>query len=173
MCLRKVFVNTRENSILTPVLVAFEALVECIIPLMVANLVNRMQNGCDLSVIMKYGVILIIMACFSLLFGALAGIKAANASAGFGKNLRKDLFVAVQNFSFENIDRFSASSLVTRMTTDVTNVQMAYMMIIRTVVRAPIYVDLLIGHGIYYGWSTCVDLLIYYSGTWYWFRTCY
>lgn len=128
----------KRDSILTPVLVAFEALVECIIPLMVANLVNRMQNGCDLSVIMRYGVILIIMACFSLLFGALAGIKAANASAGFGKNLRKDLFVAVQNFSFENIDRFSASSLVTRMTTDVTNVQMAYMMIIRTVVRAPL-----------------------------------
>lgn len=128
----------KRDSILTPILVAFEALVECIIPLMVANLVNKMQNGCDLSVILKYGVILIIMACFSLLFGALAGITAANASAGFGKNLRKDLFMAVQNFSFENIDRFSASSLVTRMTTDVTNVQMAYMMIIRTVVRAPL-----------------------------------
>lgn len=136
--LKKSICEYKRDSILTPVLVAFEALVECIIPLMVANLVNRMQNGCDLSVIMKYGVILIIMACFSLLFGALAGIKAANASAGFGKNLRKDLFVAVQNFSFENIDRFSASSLVTRMTTDVTNVQMAYMMIIRTVVRAPL-----------------------------------
>lgn len=136
--LKKSIREYKRDSILTPVLVAFEALVECIIPLMVANLVNRMQNGCDLSVIVKYGVILIIMACFSLLFGALAGIKAANASAGFGKNLRKDLFVAVQNFSFENIDRFSASSLVTRMTTDVTNVQMAYMMIIRTVVRAPL-----------------------------------
>lgn len=136
--LKKSIREYKRDSILTPILVAFEVLVECIIPLMVANLVNRMQNGCDLSVIMKYGVILIIMACFSLLFGALAGIKAANASAGFGKNLRKDLFVAVQNFSFENIDRFSASSLVTRMTTDVTNVQMAYMMIIRTVVRAPL-----------------------------------
>ena len=136
--LKKSIREYKRDSILTPVLVAFEALVECIIPLMVANLVNRMQNGYDLSVIMRYGVILIIMACFSLLFGALAGIKAANASAGFGKNLRKDLFVAVQNFSFENIDRFSASSLVTRMTTDVTNVQMAYMMIIRTVVRAPL-----------------------------------
>lgn len=136
--LKKSIREYKRDSILTPVLVAFEALVECIIPLMVANLVNRMQNGCDLSVIMRYGVILIIMACFSLLFGALAGIKAANASAGFGKNLRKDLFVAVQNFSFENIDRFSASSLVTRMTTDVTNVQMAYMMIIRTVVRTPL-----------------------------------
>lgn len=136
--LKKSIREYKRDSILTPVLVAFEALVECIIPLMVANLVNRMQNGCDLSVIMRYGVILIIMACFSFLFGALAGIKAANASAGFGKNLRKDLFVAVQNFSFENIDRFSASSLVTRMTTDVTNVQMAYMMIIRTVVRAPL-----------------------------------
>lgn len=136
--LKKSIREYKRDSILTPILVAFEALVECIIPLMVANLVNKMQNGCDLSVILKYGVILIIMACFSLLFGALAGITAANASAGFGKNLRKDLFMAVQNFSFENIDRFSASSLVTRMTTDVTNVQMAYMMIIRTVVRAPL-----------------------------------
>lgn len=136
--LKKSIREYKRDSILTPILVAFEALVECIIPLMVANLVNKMQNGCDLSVILKYGVILIIMACFSLLFGALAGITAANASAGFGKNLRKDLFMAVQNFSFENIDRFSASSLVTRMTTDVTNVQMAYMMIIRTVIRAPL-----------------------------------
>lgn len=136
--LKKSIREYKRDSILTPILVAFEVLVECIIPLMVANLVNKMQNGCDLSVILKYGVILIIMACFSLLFGALAGITAANASAGFGKNLRKDLFMAVQNFSFENIDRFSASSLVTRMTTDVTNVQMAYMMIIRTVVRAPL-----------------------------------
>ena len=122
--LKKSIREYKRDSILTPILVAFEALVECIIPLMVANLVNKMQNGCDLSVILKYG--------------ALAGITAANASAGFGKNLRKDLFMAVQNFSFENIDRFSASSLVTRMTTDVTNVQMAYMMIIRTVVRAPL-----------------------------------
>ena len=136
--LKKSIREYKRDSILTPILVAFEDLVECIIQLMVANLVNKMQNGCDLSVILKYGVILIIMACFSLLFGALAGITAANASAGFGKNLRKDLFMAVQNFSFENIDRFSASSLVTRMTTDVTNVQMAYMMIIRTVVRAPL-----------------------------------
>lgn len=136
--LKKSIREYKRDSILTPVFVAFEALVECIIPLMVANLVNKMQNGCDISVTVKYGVILTVMACFSLLFGALAGITAANASAGFGKNLRKDLFEAVQNFSFENIDRFSASSLVTRMTTDVTNVQMAYMMIIRTVVRAPL-----------------------------------
>ena len=136
--LKKSIREYKRDSILTPILVAFESLTECFLPLMVATLVNKMQNGCDLSVIVKYGVILIIMACFSLLFGALAGIKAANASAGFGKNLRKDLFVAVQNFSFENIDRFSASSLVTRMTTDVTNVQMAYMMIIRTVIRAPL-----------------------------------
>ena len=136
--LKKSIREYKRDSILTPILVAFESLTECFLPLMVATLVNKMQNGCDLSVIVKYGVILIIMACFSLLFGALAGITAANASAGFGKNLRKDLFVAVQNFSFENIDRFSASSLITRMTTDVTNVQMAYMMIIRTVIRAPL-----------------------------------
>ena len=136
--LKKSIREYKRDSMVTPILVAFESLTECFLPLMVATLVNKMQNGCDLSVIVKYGVILVIMACFSLLFGALAGITAANASAGFGKNLRKDLFVAVQNFSFENIDRFSASSLVTRMTTDVTNVQMAYMMIIRTVVRAPL-----------------------------------
>ena len=136
--LKKSIREYKRDSMLTPILVAFESLTECFLPLMVATLVNKMQNGCDPSVIVKYGVILVIMACFSLLFGALAGITAANASAGFGKNLRKDLFVAVQNFSFENIDRFSASSLVTRMTTDVTNVQMAYMMIIRTVVRAPL-----------------------------------
>ena len=136
--LKKSIREYKRDSILTPILVAFESLTECFLPLMIANLVNQMQNGCDLSVIVKYGVILVVMACFSLLFGALAGITAANASAGFGKNLRKDLFEAVQNFSFENIDRFSASSLVTRMTTDVTNVQMAYMMIIRTVVRAPL-----------------------------------
>ena len=136
--LKKSIREYKRDSILTPILVAFESLTECFLPLMVATLVNKMQNGCDLSVIVKYGVILIIMACFSLLFGALAGITAANASAGFGKNLRKDMIVAVQNFSFENIDRFSASSLVTRMTTDVTNVQMAYMMIIRTVIRAPL-----------------------------------
>ena len=136
--LKKSIREYKRDSMLTPILVAFESLTECFLPLMVATLANKMQNGCDLSVIVKYGVILVIMACFSLLFGALAGITAANASAGFGKNLRKDLFVAVQNFSFENIDRFSASSLVTRMTTDVTNVQMAYMMIIRTVVRAPL-----------------------------------
>ena len=136
--LKKSIREYKRDSMLTPILVAFESLTECFLPLMVATLVNKMQNGCDLSVIVKYGVILVVMACFSLLFGALAGITAANASAGFGKNLRKDLFVAVQNFSFENIDRFSASSLVTRMTTDVTNVQMAYMMIIRTVVRAPL-----------------------------------
>lgn len=128
----------KKDSILTPLFVAVEALMECIIPMMVANLVNQMQSGCDLSVILRYGGILIVLACLSLLFGALAGITAANASAGFGKNLRKDLFESVQNFSFENIDRFSASSLVTRMTTDVTNVQMAYMMILRTVVRAPL-----------------------------------
>ena len=100
--LKKSIREYKRDSILTPILVAFESLTECFLPLMVATLVNKMQNGCDLSVIVKYGVILIIMACFSLLFGALAGITAANASAGFGKNLRKDLFVAVQNFSLKH-----------------------------------------------------------------------
>lgn len=135
--LKKSIREYKRDSILTPILVAFEALVECIIPLMVANLVNKMQNGCDLSVILKYGVILIIMACFSLLFGALAGITAAMHLQVLVRTYVKT-YLWLFRTSFENIDRFSASSLVTRMTTDVTNVQMAYMMIIRTVVRAPL-----------------------------------
>ena len=110
---------------------------ECIIPFIIAELVNQIKNGCDMKTILNYGLVLIVMAILSLTFGSLAGITCATASCGFAKNMRKDMFYNVQNFSFENIDRFSTSSLVTRLTTDVTNVQLAFMMIIRMAVRCP------------------------------------
>ena len=110
---------------------------ECIIPFIIAELVNQIKGGCEMETILKYGLVLFVMAVLSLTFGALAGITCATASCGFAKNMRKDMFYNIQNYSFENIDRFSTSSLVTRLTTDVTNVQMAFMMIIRMAVRCP------------------------------------
>ena len=99
---------------------------ECLIPFIIANLVNQIKAGCEFQVIAVYGLVLVLMAGISLLFGAWAGNTCSTASCGLAKNLRKDMFYNIQNFSFENIDKFSASSLVTRLTTDVTNVQMAY-----------------------------------------------
>ena len=111
---------------------------ECIIPFVIANLVNEIKAGCSMGTILSYGLFLLVMALLSLFFGALAGVTCATASCGFARNLRKDLFYRVQTYSFENIDKFSTSSLVTRMTTDVTNVQMSYMMIIRQAIRCPL-----------------------------------
>lgn len=124
-------------SVATPILVSLEVVLECIIPFIIAELVNNISSGCDISVILKYGGVLVIMAILSLTFGMLAGITCSKASCGFARNLRHDIFHSIQDFSFANIDKFSTSSLVTRLTTDVTNVQMAYMMLIRTAVRAP------------------------------------
>ena len=125
-------------SILTPLLVTVEVIMECAIPFVIANLVNEMQAGCGMDVIVRYGVELIIMAVISLVFGVAAGNTCATASTGFAKNLRKDMFYKIQDYSFENIDKFSVSSLVTRMTTDVVNVQMSFMMIIRVAIRSPL-----------------------------------
>ncbi len=127
----------KKTSIATPLLVSMEVVMECIIPFIIAELVNRIKDGCDMNTIVTYGLILVVMACLSLMFGGLAGATCSTASCGLAKNIRKDMFYNIQQFSFENIDRFSTSSLVTRLTTDVTNVQMAYMMIIRTAIRAP------------------------------------
>ena len=125
-------------SILTPLLVTVEVIMECAIPFVIANLVNEMQAGCGMDVIVRYGIELIIMAVISLVFGVAAGNTCATASTGFAKNLRKDMFYKIQDYSFENIDKFSVSSLVTRMTTDVFNVQMSFMMIIRVAIRSPL-----------------------------------
>lgn len=139
--LRELAKSIREYkhlSIWTPILVSGEVVMECIIPFVIANLVNEIKAGCSMGTILSYGLVLLVMALLSLLFGALAGVTCATASCGFARNLRKDLFYRVQTYSFENIDKFSTSSLVTRMTTDVTNVQMSYMMIIRQAIRCPL-----------------------------------
>ncbi len=128
----------KKASIMTPVLIAFEVLIEVTIPFIIALLVNEIKAGCELRVILWYGLVLVVLAALSLTFGVLAGNACATASSGFGRNLRKDIFYKIQTYSFENIDNFSTSSLVTRLTTDVSNVQNAYMMIIRTAVRFPL-----------------------------------
>ena len=127
----------KTPSLLAPLFIAAEVIVECIIPFITAKLINNIENGCDITTIVKFGLLLVLMAAISLACGALAGHFAAKASCGFAKNLRHDLYVSVQNFSFANVDKFSTSGLVTRLTTDVANVQMSYMMIIRTAVRCP------------------------------------
>ncbi|MBS5843254.1 MAG: ABC transporter ATP-binding protein [Clostridiales bacterium] len=128
----------KKVSILTPFLVILEVVMECIIPFIIAQLVNQIKAGCEMRLVIRYGLILVVMAGLSLLFGALAGCTCSTASCGLARNLRKDMFYQIQAYSFENIDRFSTSSLVTRLTTDVTNVQMAYMMIIRMAIRCPL-----------------------------------
>ena len=128
----------KKPAILTPLLVTGEVILECIIPFIIANLVNQMQAGCGMDVIVRYGVQLIIMAVLSLIFGVAAGNTCATASTGFARNLRQDMFYRIQDYSFENIDKFSVSSLVTRMTTDIFNVQMSFMMIIRVAIRGPL-----------------------------------
>ncbi len=139
--IRKLARSIREYktpSILTFVFILCEAIIECLIPFITAALVNSIKNGAEMSSVLKTGGLLIIMAFASLSCGGIAGVTCAKASAGFAKNLRQDIFHKVQTYSFENIDKFSATSLVTRMTTDVANVQMSYMMIIRTAIRAPL-----------------------------------
>ena len=128
----------KKQTILTPTCMVGEVVCECTIPLLTADLINSIQNGCGMQTILFYGLRLFVIAMFSLGFGSLSGWFAAEAAAGFAKNLRHDLFYQVQGFSFANIDRFSTSSLVTRLTTDVTNIQNAFMMCIRIAVRAPL-----------------------------------
>ena len=139
--IRKLLSCVREYkklSILTFCLMVGEVLIECLIPFVTANLVNQMKEDMAISQLLTTGLLLVFMALISLTCGGMAGYTSAKASAGFAKNLRSDLFDQIQSYSFQNIDKFSTSSLVTRLTTDVSNVQMAYMMVIRTAVRAPL-----------------------------------
>ena len=130
----------KRSSVLAPIFISAEVVVECIIPFITAKLVNNIQLGCEMGTIVKYGLLLVLLAVVSLVCGALAGHFASVAACGFAKNLRHDLYSSVQGFSFSNIDKFSTSGLVTRLTTDVSNVQMSYMMIIRTAVRCPLMI---------------------------------
>ena len=128
----------KKDSILTPIFVMLEVIMEVLIPFLMADLIDKGIDGGNIPLIIKLGLALLIGAFISLFFGALAGKTAATASAGFAKNLRKAMFYNIQDFSFSNVDKFSNSSLITRLTTDVTNVQMSYQMIIRNAARSPL-----------------------------------
>ena len=139
--IKKLFTSVREykkDSILSPLFVMLEIVMEVLIPFLMAKLIDYGIDKGNLQVVLKIGTFLIFSTIFSLIFGALAGKFAAVASSGFAKNLRHDMYYSVQNFSFANIDKFSTPSIVTRLTTDVTNVQNAYQMIIRIAVRSPV-----------------------------------
>ncbi len=146
----------RFATIITPIFMLGEAAIECIMPFIIANLINDIDlgyrmNNLEMEKIVKSGVTLLILAFISLACGGAAAFTAARASSGFAKNLRRDLYAQVQDFSFENIDRFSSASLVTRMTTDVANVQMAFMMIIRGAIRSPLMLIFSVFMGFYMG----------------------
>ncbi len=139
-CLLKSVREYKKPSILAPIFIALEVIVECIIPYVMTLLlgkINTVPTDALMGEVLKFGGLLIFLALLSLCCGALAGRFCAVASSGFAKNLRKDLFYKIQGFSFSNIDKFSSSSLVTRLTTDVSNVEMSYMMLIRTAIRSP------------------------------------
>lgn len=130
--------DNKKPTIFTLIFILGEVFLEVLIPFITADLVNRIKAGVELGYIIRTGLIMVAAALVSLLCGALAGLFCAKASAGLARNLRADAFSKIQDFSFSNIDKFSTSSLVTRTTTDITNVQNAYMMLIRTAVRAPV-----------------------------------
>ena len=127
----------KKPTLVTIFFIILEVIIECMLPTVTADLINQIKAGTELSVVLKTGGLLVALAMTSLACGGIAGYTAAKASAGFGKNLRHDAFYSIQTYSFENIDKFSSASLVTRLTTDITNIQMGYMMLIRLAVRAP------------------------------------
>lgn len=139
--IKRLLASVREYkrpSILSFAFIVGEVIIECLIPFITADLVNRLKGNIDMKSLLLTGTLLVFMAVVSLACGGLAGYASAKASSGFAKNLRHDVFDRVQSFSFENIDKFSSSSLVTRLTTDISNVQMAYMMAIRIAIRSPL-----------------------------------
>ena len=129
----------KTPAIITMVLVIIEGILECMIPFTIAQLITGVRAS-DMAIIQSYGIRLVLLALCSLLMGAGAGFASADAVTGLSRNLRKDMFARIQDFSFENIDKFSTPSIVTRLTTDVMNVQQSFMMIIRMVMRAPVMI---------------------------------
>lgn len=150
----------KASSILTLIFIVGEALIETLIPFITAQLINHINDGADITEILKTGLILVGMAVASLTCGGIAGFTCAKASAGFAKNLRSDIFSKIQSFMFKNIDKFSTASLVTRLTTDVTNVQMSFMMIIRIAIRSPLMFIFSIIMAYYMGGSLAMAFVI-------------
>ena len=128
----------KKPAIMSFLAIVGEVIIECLIPFITADLIEKIQQSVEMGELVRIGLTLVLMAFVSLGCGGYAGYVSAKAAAGFAKNLRTDMFDRIQNFSFENIDRFSSASLVTRMTTDVNNAQMSFMMVIRTAVRSPL-----------------------------------
>ena len=128
----------KRDSLLCIGLTALEVIMEILLPFITAIIIDQGLEQSNLPVVYRYGILMVVMAFLSLIFGALAGKFAASASSGFAANLREAIYDRIQTFSFSNIDKFSVPGLVTRMTTDVTNVQMAFMMVIRVAVRSPL-----------------------------------
>ena len=160
--LRQLYQSVREfrkPAFQTPFLVIGEVIFEALIPYTIAMLVNEVKAGGGIDRIMHYAWILLAMSMASLLFGYLAGLTCARSSCGFARNLRHDVFHRIQQFSFANIDRFSSASLVTRLTTDIQNIQMAFMMIIRTAIRAPLNLIFSFAMAYYMGGSMAVIFL--------------
>ena len=150
----------KASSILTLIFIVGEALIETLIPFITAQLINHINDGADITEILKTGLILVGMAVASLTCGGIAGFTCAKASSGFAKNLRSDIFSKIQSFTFKNIDKFSTASLVTRLTTDVTNVQMSFMMIIRIAIRSPLMFIFSIIMAYYMGGSLAMAFVI-------------
>jgi len=150
----------KKFAILTMVIIAGEVLIEVLIPYIIADMINSIKGGIEMSYLVKTGLKLLLMAMVSLACGSGAGYTAAKASSGYTKNLRHDIFARVQRFSFENIDRFSAASLVTRATTDVQNVQFAFMMLIRMAVRAPMMFVFAIVMAFYMGGKLALTFVV-------------
>ncbi len=151
----------KRDTILTPLFVLIETILEILIPFRTANLVDTLRTGAELNAVIQSGAVLAAMAMLSLLFGTLSGISVAKASTGFARNLRRDMFRNIQNFSFTTIDAFSSSSLVTRLTTDISNVQMAFMMLIRMAVRAPfMFIAAFIASFIMGGWLAIIFVAV-------------
>ena len=161
--IKKIFKSLREYkkyTILTPVFVFIEVLLEVLIPLLMAKLIDDGIEGQNIEVVYRMGLFLLIASICSLIGGMLAGIFVSKASTGFAKNLREDLFNKVQNFSFYNIDKFSTSSLITRLTTDVQNIEFAFQMIVRTAARAPLMLVNSIGFSYFINPKLCLVFLI-------------
>lgn len=147
----------KKPSLVTPIFMVLEVVCECLIPLMMSKMLS---GSAEIAQILKYGGIMILLACFSITFGIMGGRFAAIASCGFAKNLRKDLFYSVQGFSFKDVDKFSTSSLVTRLTTDVTNVQNSYQMCLRIVIRVPLMFIFSVIMGMSINWKLALVFVV-------------
>lgn len=139
----------KKEAILAPVTILGEVAMEVLIPYVMASIIDKGIRVGDIKHVALMGALMVLMALFSLFFGAVAGRFSAVAAVGFAKNLRGELFKKVQSFSFANVDKFSTASLTTRLTTDVSNIQMAFMMFIRTAVRAPMMMIFALNYGSY------------------------